>query len=192
MFGVDLNCVKPRAAVPRPSSIMRKLLAFLVLASPVFSQNQPSPVPANGGCGPSATFFDVTTSKNQHPMMVQPEQGKALVYVIEDIEAGPTMRVGMDGVWVDANKGKSYLSVSVDPGEHQFCTNWQSRAAGKGSTRIGAAVTLTTEAGKVYYLRMQSYERTESDRSIKLEPVETAEGQFLVSSSALSNFHPKK
>jgi hypothetical protein len=123
---------------------------------------------------------------------LQPEPGKALVYVIEDIEYGPTMRVGVDGVWVGANKRKSYLSVSVEPGEHQVCTNWQSRAAGEWSARIGAAVTLTTVAGKVYYLRMQEYERGEKDHTVKLEPVETAEGQFLVSSSASSTSHPKK
>jgi hypothetical protein len=171
--------------------MMKTLLAFLIFAAPVLSQNQPTSTPPNGGCGPSATHFDVTTSKSQHSV-VQPEQGKALVFIIEDIERGPTMRVGLDGAWVGANKGRSYLSVSVDPGEHQFCTNWQSGLFKETAKRIGSAVTLTTEPGKVYYLRTQVYERSEKDRTVKLEPVEAAEGQFLVSSSALSNFHPKK
>jgi hypothetical protein len=169
---------------------MKALLVFLALASPVFAQT-PAATPSNGGCGANGTYFDVTTVKNVHAVM-QPESGKALLYVIEDIERGPTMRVGIDGAWIGANKGKSYLAVSVDPGEHQICANWQSRFFKETARRIGSAVTLSAEAGKVYYLRMQVYERSEKDHSVKLEPVEKAEGQFLVQSSQLSNSHQKK
>jgi len=48
------------------------------------------------------------------------------------------------------------------------------------------------EAGKVYYLRTQVYERSEQDRNVKMEPVEIAEGQFLISASSFSTSHPKK
>jgi hypothetical protein len=60
------------------------------------------------------------------------------------------------------------------------------------SKRIGSAMTLKAEAGRVYYLRTQVYERSEQDHNVKLEPVETAEGQFLISASAFSTSHPKK
>jgi len=57
-----------------------------------------------------------------------------------------------------ANKGKSYFFFSVDPGDHQVCTNWQSGTFKKTAKRIGSAITLKVEAGKVYYLRTQLYE----------------------------------
>ena len=102
------------------------------------------------------------------------------------------MRIGLDGSWVGANKGKSYFFFSVDPGEHQLCTKWQSSVFQKTAERIGSAVAVTAQAGKVYYFRIQVYERSEHDSTVKLEPVETAEGQFLVSSSWFSTSRPKK
>jgi hypothetical protein len=170
--------------------MVKTLLVFLLLAFPALSQNS-KPVSNNGGCGPAESHFDVTTQKTKPPAL-QPEPGKALVYVIEDIERGPTMRVGVDGAWLGANKGRSYLSVPVEPGEHQFCTNWQSGVFKETARRIGSAVSLSTEAGKIYYLRVQVYERSEKDSTVKLEPVETAEGQFLVSSAFMSTSRPKK
>jgi hypothetical protein len=169
----------------------KTILLVLLFASPVIAQDQPVVAPARGGCGPGEAQFDVKSNGNQHPV-AQPESGKALVYVFEDMEHGPTMRVGLDGAWIGANKGKSYFFFSVDPGDHQVCTNWQSGTFKKTAKRIGSAITLKVEAGKIYYLRTQLYERTEQDRNVKLEPVESAEGQFLISASAFSTFHPKK
>jgi hypothetical protein len=171
---------------------MRKtILLVLLFASPVMAQDQPAAAPARGGCGPSEAQFEVKSDRNQHPVR-RPESGKALVYFFEDMERGPTMRVGLDGAWIGANKGKSYFFFSVDPGDHQVCTNWQSGTFKKTAMRIGSAITLKAEAGKIYYLRTQVYERTEQDRNVKLEPVESAEGQFLISASSFSTFHPKK
>ena len=170
---------------------MRKyipLLALAFLASPVFAQD---PSAGSGGCGPNEGQYDVSTDKKNHPA-AQPESGKALVYVIEDMEGGPTMRVGLDGSWIGANKGKSYFFFSVEPGDHQLCTNWQSGVFKKTAERIGSATGVNVEGGKVYYFRIQVYERGERDHTVKLEPVEAAEGQFLVSSSWYSTSHPKK
>jgi len=174
----------------RPISIMKSLLVLLLFASPVLAQDQPPAPSAGGGCGPAESQFDVIRS-DKHPV-ASPEPGKALVYFFEDIERGPTMRVGLDGNWVGANKGKSYFYFSVDPGDHQLCTNWQSGTFKKTAMRIGSAVTLKAEAGKVYYLRTQVYERSEHDRNVKLEPVEAAEGQFLITASAFSSYRAKK
>ncbi len=143
--------------------MMKTILAVLVFASPLFAQEPAPAASVRGGCGPSEAYFDVKTDRKQHPV-APADAGKALVYVFEDIERGPTMRVGLDGAWIGANKGKSYFFFSVDPGE----------------------------AGKVYYLRTQVYERTERDLNVKFEPVEAAEGQFLISASAFSTSHPKK
>ena len=172
-------------------SVNKTLVALLLFATPAFAQDQ-SPTPsAGGGCGPAEAYFDVRASDKQHPVG-SPESGKALVYIFEDIERGPTMRVGLDGNWVGANKGKSYFYFSVEPGEHQLCTNWQSGTFKKAARHIGSAMTLNAEAGKTYYLRTQVYERSEHDHNVKLEPVETAEGQFLITASAFSTFHAKK
>ncbi len=164
---------------------------LVVFASPLFAQDPAPAVSTRGGCGPSEKYFDVKTDKKLHPVSPA-DSGKALIYVFEDIERGPTMRVGLDGVWVGANKGKSYFFFSVDPGDHQVCTNWQSGTFKETSKRIGSAMTLKAEAGKVYYLRTQVYERSERDVNVKFEPVEAAEGQFLISASAFSTFQPKK
>jgi len=174
--------------------MVRTILAAIVLpvfAVPVLAQDPPATAPARGGCGPTDAYFDVKTDRKQHPV-ARTDSGKALVYVFEDIERGPTMRVGLDGAWVGANKGKSYFFFSVDPGDHQVCTNWQSGTFKETSKRIGSAMTLKAEAGKTYYLRTQVYERSEQDRNVKLEPVEPAEGQFLISASAFSTSQPKK
>jgi len=173
--------------------MMKTLLVALLFASPILAQEQTASAPAatRGGCGPSELQFDVLTNKNQHPL-APAESGKAVVYIFEDMEHGPTMKVGLDGAWVGANKGKSYFFFSIEPGDHQVCTNWQSGFFKKTALRIGSAMTLKAEAGKVYYLRVQVYERSEQDHNVKLEPVETAEGQFLISASAFSTFHPKK
>jgi len=53
-------------------------------------------------------------------------------------------------------------------------------------------MTFKAEAGKVYYLRAQVYVRTVRDQNVKLERVELAEGQFLISASAFSTSHSKK
>ena len=112
--------------------------------------------------------------------------------MIEDIERGPTVWAAPDGVWVGANKGKSYFFFSVEEGDHQLCTKWQSIIFKKTAHPIGSATALNAESGKAYYFRIQVYERSEYDCTVKLEPVETAEGQFLVSSSRFSIYHPKK
>jgi hypothetical protein len=166
-------------------------ILLVVFAAAVLAQDPTATVSTRGGCGPSEAQFDVKTDKKQHPV-APADMSKALIYIFEDIERGPTMRVGLDGVWIGANKGKSYFYFSVDPGDHQVCTSWQSGTFKETSKRIGSAMTLKAEAGKVYYLRTQVYERSEQDRNVKLEPVETAEGQFLISASAFSSSHLKK
>ncbi|HXY24049.1 MAG TPA: DUF2846 domain-containing protein [Candidatus Acidoferrum sp.] len=164
---------------------------FFLFAFPLFAQEPPATPSGNGGCGANQAQFDVTGAKKNGPA-AQPEAGKALVYVIEDIAGGPTMRVGMDGSWIGANKGKSYLFFSADPGDHQVCTKWQSGVFKKTAERMGSATTITVEAGRVYYLRIQAFQRSERDWTITIDPVEPAEGEFLVSSSLVSTSRLKK
>jgi hypothetical protein len=167
------------------------LTAGVFGASPAFAQDQAAVARTAAGCGPSQAQFDVKTDDTLH-LSAQPEQGKATVYVFEDDLAGPTMRIGVDGSWAGATNGKSFIYFTLAPGEHNVCTEWQSNVFKKTSERVGGAKSLTVEAGKVYYLRMTFEEITKASGRIKLELTDNAEGQFLLSSSALSNSHPKK
>jgi hypothetical protein len=185
------------------------VVVLLALSMVVFSgaqANMPAPkedqaaaARTSAGCGPSNVEFDVKTDNKQHPVS-QPEPGKALVYFlhVESQDGGiinkgwVTSRVGIDGVWVGANHGKSYFFLSVDPGEHAACTDWQSSL--KTYSSQSAAVSFSVQAGKVYYIRTTIMEITALQRTpgMKVELIDSAEGQLLISSSALSSAHPKK
>jgi hypothetical protein len=177
------------------------ILLCAVFAAPMLAQEKPqdqaAAARAAAGCGPSEITFDVKTDKKQHPL-AQPEAGKALVYVFEDEKrdnnvnyfGSVTTRVGLDGAWVGANHGKSYLFFTVDPGEHNLCANWQS-SFGRLSKQ-GSAAAFTTEAGKVYYFRTRVDERAKHEPEVRLEAIDSAEGQLLISSSAYSTSRAKK
>lgn len=134
---------------------------------------------SRAGCGPSDVRFDVTTDKLQHPT-AQPDAGKALVYVFDLDEAnGPTTRVGLDGKWVGANQHQAYFFFPVDAGEHRLCAMENSN----GISRLGAAFHFSAKAGKTYYFKTRE---SLSDNAIDLQMVNSAEGDFLISSNTLS------
>lgn len=174
---------------------MRTCLLFLFLASATFAQGQPAPT----SCGPANVKFDTKLDKSSHAVL-QPEPGKALVYVIEVFQrppgelGTPTIRVGLDGAWIGANHGSSYLSFSVDPGEHHLCTNWQSVIERLSSQH--SLTSFTAEAGKTYFFRVQTHVESEGHASevwyIELQPVDPDEGEYLVASSPMSVSQPKQ
>lgn len=184
---------------------MKAVLAFVLLATCAVAQNPAAIESARSACGPATTSFSVKPDLLQHPMP-QPDPSKALIYVIEDLgqctDCAPSRsplnygnitsavtKVGMDGNWVGANKGNSYFFISVDPGEHHFCVNWQSRLAER--SRAFAMFGLNAEAGKVYYLREKLFPGY-YEFSFELETVNPDEGKFLVASFPYSISHPKK
>ena len=71
-----------------------------------------------------------------------------------------------------------------------MCVNWQS-ALGK-LAKLGAAVNMTAETGKVYFFRATVEERRERQPAVFLEPVDSAEGQLLISGAAHSTSNAKK
>jgi hypothetical protein len=95
----------------------------------------------------------------------------------------------LDGSWQGANHGDSFLLLSVDPGEHHICVDWQSSL--RALAKAGSAVTLTAEVGKTYYLRATVDTRQKYPASVVLEAVDPAEGQLLISKSSLSKSHPR-
>lgn len=175
--------------------MFRTMLAVIFLTSLVFAQDQAQdPTAASfaaAGCGPNEVQFDVKTDKKQHPLP-QPEPGKAMVYVYEDDGAAVciggciTTRVGVDGAWVGANQGRSYLFFSVTPGDHRVCSAWQSSL--KGRSQVSAAVTLTAEAGKVYYIRTTLIGKD----GFKLKLIDSANGPLQILPFAYSTSQPKK
>jgi len=113
----------------------------------------------------------------------------------QDHPARTSAGCGPSGVQYDvksdksANHGQSYLLVPVDPGEHHLCVDWQSSVEER--SKQGAAVTLTAEAGKVYYFRATVEQREKHSPAIVLEALDPAQGQFLISTSSLSKSHAK-
>jgi hypothetical protein len=99
-------------------------------------------------CGNDKVKFDVTTQKGQP---ASPTAGKAEIVFIEDQneEHNPwhpwdTVRFGVDGAWVGADKGNSYFTLDVAPGLHHLCASWQ----GQNSFDLAP---IAAKAGKVYY-----------------------------------------
>jgi hypothetical protein len=174
--------------------MLRSILSLILFTLPAISygQNQQASARAAAGCGPAEVQFNVKTDKNQHTL-VKPQADKAMVYVIQDEKRDTseafhigaiTTRVGVDGKWVGANHGFSYLYFTLDPGEHRLCTDWQSSF--KRLSKLGSALTFTSEAGKVYYFRIEVEQRPDHPATVKLEPIDNARGEFLVASHALS------
>ena len=90
---------------------------------------------------------------------------------------------GLDGDWVGANKGNSYIFFFAEPGERHLCMNWQSRFEAR--SRVFAVANFTAEAGKTYYYRARLFPG-HLDISFDLDPINSDQGKLLVASSMLS------
>lgn len=174
------------------------LLVFLFAISA--SPQDLSVVTAESACGNDKIQFDVTKEANngRRPLL-QPEPGKAMVYVVEDqkfkVVNDVTTRVGVDGAWVGANRGNSYLSFSVEAGQHHMCADWTSGFLPNG--RLVSLDTFNAEPGKIYYFRARTSasptnSKAGAEASIDLDLVNEDEGKLLVASSVLSVSQQKK
>jgi Protein of unknown function (DUF2846) len=180
--------------IMKMGNVMEALLAVVLCTSPVFAQDQAEAARSAAGCGAGGVAFTVKTDKKQHP--VAPSQpGKALVYVFGDEEmdniplhiGGITTRWGLDGAWVGANYRKSYFFFYVDPGDHRLCTSRQTKF--KSQTK-SAAISFTSEAGKIYYFHTKTPHH-EPPETVILVAADTAAAQLLIADSAFSVSHPK-
>jgi len=188
--------------IPGRRRTMKTAFVVIVLASSLFAQN-PDRVPhAQPACGSPNVEFQIKMDNSQSPDLL-PESGKALVYVAEDqkFQAARevTARIGMDGAWIGATRGDSYIFFPVDPGEHHLCADWRSTLLADG--RRVSLFGFTAEAGKVYYFRVRTtggpssmLDRSSLDESasLDLDLINSDEGKLLVSTSPYSNSHPKK
>jgi hypothetical protein len=179
--------------------MLKIVLTALLLGLPIFAQAQASDDQSDGGCGSSKAGWDVKTVKD-HPPSPKPQDGKALVYVVQTMWVQPgivigsqkaTTRVGVDGSWVGANHGDSYFFFPVDPGEHSICTDWQSTFYARSG--LASAADLNAEAGAIYYFRVKVRDANEyHPGEVKIEPIDRSEARLLLGRSSFSTSHPKK
>jgi hypothetical protein len=173
------------------------LVVVLLFGGPAWAQEQAADALATAGCGPDKVHFEVKKDAKQHPEG-QVEPGKALVYVFADeirdanlhYFANPTVRLGVDGAWMGATKYHSYFFFPVSSGGHRMCAGWQSDIA--RIAKVRTAASFSAQAGEVYYFRLVSDRRQEREPTIKIEPLDGAEGALLIASSALSTSSAKK
>jgi hypothetical protein len=181
----------------RPTrNAVKAALVLIVFAVSAFAlaiaQDQAAITGAEAACGPKTVKFSAVQDATQHPTP-QPETGKALVYLVQDIgeihcSGCALTKAGLDGSWVGANQGSSYFFFAVAPGEHHLCVNWQSVLDVR--SRAFAMLNFTAEEGKTYYFRERFiFQKTEY--SFTLEPTNSDEGKYLVASSVFSVSHPK-
>lgn len=176
--------------------MLKYFFLTLLLAAPLYGQDNAADLRTAAGCGPTKTQFNVKTDKKQHTL-IQPESGKALVYVFSEYISDPhyqtighvTTRVGMDGNWMGASRQSSYLSFTVEPGAHRLCSDVQSMFASKN---LSAAAELNAESGKTYYFRVAVKETHVEPLHMVMSPMDEAEGVLMISNSALSTSQTKK
>jgi len=185
-------CIVPFTSLmpERSKGKMRTVIIFFLLASPVFAQSAVTAA-APTACGPVDVKFDV--KPDPAPPHSELTSGKAIIYVIEDVGESAygwiTIRVGLDGSWIGADRGNSYFSFVVSPGEQHLCANWQSSLRSQSS--LYSLTNFTAEPGKVYYFRTQVWFSNTIAR-IELNPVNSDEGQYQIAAFPLVASHPKK
>jgi Protein of unknown function (DUF2846) len=173
---------------------MKTIMVVLLCISGVLAQDKSAIAKAAAACGPDNIKFDVTHPEaSQAPTVL--ETGKALVYVIEqenaicDSDSCPTTtKIGLNGSWIGANRGNSYFSFAVPPGEHHVCVKWQSRFS--IANRVPALAGFTAEAGKTYYFRAR-FISSKFQSYLDLEAINDDQGRFFVASYPLSIAHTK-
>ncbi len=149
-------------------------------------------------CGKDEIKFDVKvmmpTDGQPAPPIDPPQAGKAQIVFIETLNSEgwhlstPTTRFGVDGEWVGANKGDSHFAISVTPGEHNVCVNWQSDSSDERN-KVGMD-TFTAEAGKIYYYEVKvvrlANEGKKMDFFFTLSKLNGVEGRYRAKASGLS------
>ena len=182
---------------------MRPLLMLCVLffmTSFAVAQKAPTVEQAESACGPLSTNLAVKTSSSDKPMP-QAEPGNAMIYVIEDWEPAdtgrmnrPALRVGMDGNWMGATQGDSYLFFSANPGPRHLCVNNQSVVRSYGNfIHLNAAYGFDVKPNQTYYFRVRMPRgQTFTTYSLILEPLNVDEARLLIAQYAHATSTVKK
>lgn len=158
--------------------------SMLFLASAV-AQDLPS------ACGPRGQAVSVRTNKKEHPPVAEAPGTATLVFVQREPPClgCDVVRVGVDGSWVGGNKGTSWFSVPVAPGERHVCAWWKKR--GLPMRYAVDLADLKVEMGKVYYLEDDVNEGGLYEISqVRLRPISADEAKFLISKAAHATSGP--
>jgi hypothetical protein len=147
---------------------------------------------AQTACGSDSIKFDVKRTHQHAAIDAKPDQ--ATLYVFSDMRAstlgcGVVTRVGLDGKWIGANCGSSYVSLAVDAGEHHLCSNWQTKVF--YHPQPVSLSSFTAEPGHTYYFRALVLLDSDKSSAIDLEPINADEGRMLASSQPSSLSQPK-
>ena len=67
---------------------------------------------------------------------------------------GPIIKVGMDGNWIGATHGSSFMVTSAESGVHHLCTEWDLRHD-KGRQFVSLNL-LTVEPNKIYFFAINT------------------------------------
>jgi hypothetical protein len=187
MYGTTLRVI----------AVSMMVISFSFFAMAKDAQGSSAPNTGAPGCGVDSAKFAVDNGAGGAAASGEP--GKALVYFIEDDSnfgsfPKPTTRMGVDGKWVGATHGNSYMALAVDPGEHHLCASWQTAVIlGKG--KMASAAHFTAEAGGVYYFEVKNTFILGDNSAItdmSLKPLDSDEGQLLANKYPVSVSKPKK
>ncbi len=174
---------------------MVALCRLIFAAMSLQAQKAPDAASPLAACGDENTTFSVTRGA-VGDSATAPTADTAKVYIIELYDLNdngrinrPTLLDGLDGKWLGATQGFTYLSTLVVPGVHHLCSRWQSRMRER-SKQISLN-DFEAVAGKRYYFRAQiNVEGGVGDAPgpafIDLQQVSEDEGRFLVSKAAQS------
>jgi hypothetical protein len=169
---------------------MKTFLVAIFLSCIAMAQNDDAIAKAKAACGPDDVHFDFEIT-DAVPSVLEPKAGKARIYVVgQDFCCGIIARVGMNGAWLGAIRGNSYLTASIDPGERHLCTQWQSRFSSR--SKYVALANLTAEAGKTYYFRMRLMMQANGRPFLDLDALNSDQGKYLVLTSQTSNSKVEK
>jgi hypothetical protein len=133
-------------------------------------------------CGSQEVNFSVRTDKKQHPVPETPTD-KALIFVVRPTMMGNKIqsKLAVDGKWIGANRGDNYFFLTLEPGEHYFCSKSENQSL----------LVLKVEAGKTYYLQQKIRMGFLKARN-KLVLLDEAEGKKGLADSHLSIAEEKK
>lgn len=194
----------------RRSRILRNAFAVslsLLVAIAAFSKNGQEKLAtkqriqhAEAACGDPSAKFTV-----QPGALIQPTvpigKDEARVYILDDtvipfkpgqhVSWAATVRVGLNGQWIGATKGRSYIALPVQAGENHVCGRvqrtrywWPAGCFLVGNT---ALLRLHVVAGQTYYVRARAYHIDAGDSgffcAVNLDTVNPDEGKLLLAES---------
>lgn len=174
---------------------LRLLAPPMLIVCCAFGENRAPSSIVTSACGPANVKFEVQAGSAEF-FPLHPDLVKATIYLIQDVPSNPgppavTTRVGLDGAWIGALRGRSWIKVLVDPGLHHLCADGQwSQWFGPESIALQG---IHAEGGKTYYFRVRFLNSYGGSRFLLLgiEAADDDEGQYLVESSVSVTSHPK-